>query len=890
MDEPLSGEFARRGPVGKRFVHLESVARGGMGEVSKALDTTLDRVVALKRPLPDVVGAEARLRREAAALAGLDHPGIVRVLEAGFDPTGFRLVLPWLDGPDLPEVLDASSAPGHLLEVAEALAHAHGRGLVHRDVKPSNIRLHRGHAVLLDWGLAQLGADDPRAGERLTRTGVGLGTPGFMAPEQALGGVVDARSDVWSLGAMLRSHLTGEPPPSPEEVLANPLSDLGKGPLHDLARRCLQREPSRRPADAGAVARALREILAPPPSPRRTRWVGPTLVGLAIGLSVAGPHVHEGSNDAPHDHEHPSGLAAEAMIELAWIDARAGRTEQARAWGGAAARLLDSPATRGLSMLPALPTPTTTALGCTTGSFSPGGERLLCIGDEVRWIEASTGRTLWQRAFDGLSLHRAYADGAAMLADGRVLFVDDSGSVADRGSLLRATHFALHDDKLLAHNEHHSGKQPINGPVVLDTPTDARIWPVWEPSREAWLTGRWRDLLVIDPDTLALEPLSGPFAHEDLAALGLVGDRIVTVGMRGEITVLDRSGSVLDQQSHPEVGLLSTWAIGPDSVATSSPASGVLVWDLASQGLVRQVATATADALAFDGTDLLMLADGNLSRIPLAGVEPWSWGHPHLSTIGLGPAGELAAVSAHRLRVLGPEPASVALPEEKVVKGLTLWQDQWVFASVLRRLHVLRDGAWQAVGPDIGHRGVLALADDYLLGIPYDAGPNLIDPSGTTLSHLFHPSEEFMTAVPSADGRQVGLVTYDGDACLLGIPENAPPTLERVSSASTRWYAVPTDAGLLHIGPHGGSIERGVPLWTSDAVVTSVAIDARERCALGHRDGTVALRDCRTGRLLAELAPHEEIVSFVGFGAGETLLTASWDERVRRFDLEALHR
>jgi len=216
---------------GTRYVLGREVGRGGMGSVWEAEDPELGRVVALKvLDLPDAAGdLAARLKREARVLARLEHPGVVPVHDVGTLPDG----RPWyamklVRG----DRLDAAAALlptlrerlRLFLRVCEPVAFAHARGIVHRDLKPSNVMVGPfGEVLVLDWGIARLLDEEaserrpgppaeppiepcePRAGGPGTAAGTVLGTPGYMAPEQARGdGGVDARADVWALGVLLR--------------------------------------------------------------------------------------------------------------------------------------------------------------------------------------------------------------------------------------------------------------------------------------------------------------------------------------------------------------------------------------------------------------------------------------------------------------------------------------------------------------------------------------------------------------------------------------------------------------------------------------------------------------------------------------------------------------
>jgi len=209
---------------------VEKLGEGGMGVVWKAIDTTLDREVAIK-VLPAQLAAHperlARFDREAKLLASLNHPNIAAVY--GFqEHEGVRfVVLELVDGEDLSERIERGALPvGDALEVAaqiaDALAAAHDKGVIHRDLKPANVRLTPdGTVKVLDFGLAKsLDADESESGGDTsasptmttggTAFGVILGTAGYMSPEQARAKPVDRRADLWAFGCVLYEMLTGK--------------------------------------------------------------------------------------------------------------------------------------------------------------------------------------------------------------------------------------------------------------------------------------------------------------------------------------------------------------------------------------------------------------------------------------------------------------------------------------------------------------------------------------------------------------------------------------------------------------------------------------------------------------------------------------------------------
>ena len=218
---PAAPSLAELQPLFPDYQLETLIGRGGMGIVYRARHHKLDRPVALKLLLPDLVGDPQfveRFEREAKALAKLDHPGIVRIHDFGTASAFCFLVMEFVDGATLRDLLAAGNlSPADVLGMApqlcDALQYAHEHRIVHRDIKPENILVDgEGRVRLADFGLAKLmGQDSAALG--LTRTRQGLGTPHYMAPEQVhAANQVDHRADLYSLGVVLYEMLTGELP------------------------------------------------------------------------------------------------------------------------------------------------------------------------------------------------------------------------------------------------------------------------------------------------------------------------------------------------------------------------------------------------------------------------------------------------------------------------------------------------------------------------------------------------------------------------------------------------------------------------------------------------------------------------------------------------------
>src|SRR2546425_563345 len=266
-----------------RYAIEREVGHGGMATVYLARDPKHDRPVALKvlRPeLAAVLGGE-RFLREISLTAQLQHPHILTLIDSGEADGFLYYVMPYVEGESLREHLQREGqlpldeAFRITRAVASALDFAHGHGVIHRDIKPENILISGGEAVVADFGIGR--AITAAARDTLTGTGIAIGTPGYMSPEQATGGArLDGRSDIYSLACVLYEMLAGDPPyvaSSAHAIAARQsmdpvprlrtLREKGPAAVEQVIGQALAKVPADRFATAAAFAEALQAAMTP---------------------------------------------------------------------------------------------------------------------------------------------------------------------------------------------------------------------------------------------------------------------------------------------------------------------------------------------------------------------------------------------------------------------------------------------------------------------------------------------------------------------------------------------------------------------------------------------------------------------------------------------------
>jgi len=271
-----------------RYRIEREIGRGGMGTVFLARDLKHGRPVALKILNPElaaVLGPE-RFLREIAIAAGLNHPHIVALYDSGQAGGTFYYTMPYVEGESLrarllrERQLPVDDAVAIAKEIADALSYAHSRDVIHRDIKPENILLAGGRALVVDFGIGRAITAAQGDGERLTETGIAVGTPGYMSPEQATAEQdLDGRSDIYSLGCVAYEMLAGHPPflgTTSREVIARHMLDAvpplraARPGVPEAIEQAVGRALAKVPADRFATAAQFAQALAAPATPQLT--------------------------------------------------------------------------------------------------------------------------------------------------------------------------------------------------------------------------------------------------------------------------------------------------------------------------------------------------------------------------------------------------------------------------------------------------------------------------------------------------------------------------------------------------------------------------------------------------------------------------------------------
>ena len=620
-----------------RYRLERELGAGGMATVWLAEDLRHERRVAIKVLHPELsamLGPE-RFLAEIKTTANLQHPHILPLFDSGSAGGLLYYVMPYVAGETLRARLEregqlpVADAVRLATQVADALEHAHQQGVVHRDVKPENVLLQEGHALVADFGIAL--AVTKAGGQRMTQTGLSLGTPQYMAPEQAMGErTIDARADVYALGAVTYETLAGEPPftgPSAQAILAKLLTETPRAPT--ALRRTVP------PHVEAAVLRALEKLPA-------DRFASAADFAAALERPTTGPATPPVRHGAPHARR-PS-LALGAALVGAVIVA---------AWGWLRPPPEATP--RAVRFTLALPDSAAVAPGPAEASlaFSPDGGTLVYVGGPAR--------RLWVRPLDELT-PRALAgtEGAEMpevSPDGRwVAFLDGrllkkvplagGAPVVVASDLVRFTWVSA--DSLIVARGQHPGETLWR--VGADGGTPQRITApqsagaIWHTQPTALPGGRAILLTRFDSS-----------GAPELAAMRLDDERVVPLGIRGTNPVYVPGGFLLFVRATDiarvgrPAGTVSAIRFDPEQLRVSGEAVDVIEDVILKPG-GAEVAVSPDGALAYVpgtfGSRLVQVNRQGATQVLLSDVQGYVT--PRVSPDG------------RRIALAIPEPAQAA--------------------------------------------------------------------------------------------------------------------------------------------------------------------------------------------------------------------------------------
>ncbi|HUJ59157.1 MAG TPA: serine/threonine-protein kinase [Kofleriaceae bacterium] len=887
------------------------VAHGGMGRVVRARDRRLGREVALKEVLDHAM--RQRFEREVAITAQLQHPAIVPIYEAGMWPDGTAFyAMRLVSGGTLAEAIarretlaERLALLPHAIAVADALAYAHSRRIIHRDLKPGNVLVGEfGETLVIDWGLAkELGRDDPDdpiarpsspiTGE-LTVAGSVMGTPGFMAPEQAAGEEVDERADVYALGAILYTLLAGTSPQwnvdteaTPAMLVelarvrpARPIGELvpdAPADLRAIVERAMARDPAARFASAKELAEELRRFQAGQLVRSReysareliARWVRrhravvtasalATIAVLAIGaVSVLGiARSRSAERDARERAEH---ALAESQLEQGRQILIAGNAaEAAPLIAAAAARLPGDKVARRLVAIAGRDAHRRLArMVGGAAAFSPDG-RELAVGradGSIAIVDALTGAISRELPAHGQRIvHLAYAaDGARLAVAAR-----DGATVRDA----RTGAIAL----------------TLGAGEALDARLVGDGYAVAAP----------RELRVFGPDgsPRAAAPLADPYfiaVSRDRARIVAVTDtEVVVLALPGlaRIATLPGDGSrvyAAELTGDGDLVTIDTTATRRWSLA--SPVPRVLArWGAASTLAWLDDTTLVADGQLIDLRDGAMRAIGRVSPIQanaaLAGhvltggydrtLRVWDAARP-AQPIAAMPTE--AATSRIALDRTGTRAVTIPFGDDAAIE---LWDVGRLpapapiasLAGAVLHLVADRDGRlavrWQGPGA---------------------SGTELYDAAHARVGHTvgwplaYRPGGDEL--VSDQDGRLIVASARDGRA--LREVTAAQPIY---SCAFSRSGALVATSSSAHVDVRDAASWQVVRGFDTPPGITALAIDDADRVVTGHSDGAVRVWNDRSGALERELAGHAAQVVDLEI-RGATLVTGSWDLTTR---------
>ncbi len=924
-----SGEWPEEPPK-ERYIRGTILAEGGMGAVYIAEDPLLRRQLALKvvRGTPDSQEAR-RLLREARITAALDHPGVVGVLDAGTDDAGRPwFAMPLVHGRTLRATMDATGNNRRrclhaLIGAARVLGHAHRTGIVHRDVKPANLMVSNdGRVVVLDWGIARPESASSEWDALLTSSDNTvdeiIGTPSYMSPEQALGGAVTVRSDVWSLGVCLYEVLEGAPPfvgASPQEILKavvhGPIPRLPP-PLGDVLAAALQRQPEQRLAHGDAFADALEAALRTPTTPQPPRRPHHGLLALALGIGLGAGLMALAPSDLPPP------LFAASLARVA-IDAARSADRPTAELVSAAGLLQASPSsptfrgvlsavTLGVQHESTVPKP-----NCQFAAVHPNASALACtVADETYLYDLPSGEVRWRRP---VRLQQLVWSGDTLVGhlatDSRVGVLDwrtgasrgtYDGFVGDirlfrspRADLLIALMGQETEIYSIPENRHVRIRERHPGARVATVLPDGRVASLGKDGLALW---------SLDDETPRVQPRSVAVSIEDEPfhlATAANGAWLAEGSLAGRVRWWNITTESQDGELSVDEGMIRGLAISDNGtfIACIDERGRAWVWSreapgnrIALPGTVDHIAFAAEDRLVTIGTDIRTYF---ITAPPLRGVLPGDsgisgldWAHGYLAA-GLG-SGQV-----RRWLVEDGTLESIDFVDGQVAKDVAIGPNGEVLAASLHKTQPTKILWGPPEVPVRWCRRVAWASNGTAACVPLVRGPDVFGPDRKGWPTLSRSTANHVDLEPTHDRRELVLLDEHGD--VFRITENEPPQLVPVVSgtdghtvASTRgddeWVLVgsPTAVSWWRSGATAPTFTRTMPSTPLDLAISP---DGRH-AAIGLRDGDVLIYNLSDASLVAHLVGHGERVASIAFSPdGALLATGSWDETIRLWHVDA---
>jgi len=910
----------------KRYESLGLIGAGGMGLVHSVHDALLGRDVARKRARPGDPGGAEALRREAALAAGLEHPGIVPVYDVGDDGE------PWytmrlVRGRTLRERIEEADQPllllRSLLGATEAVAYAHSRGVVHCDLKSSNVMLgEHGEVQVADWGLASVGG------------GRG-GTPRCMSPEQAAGAAATPASDVWGLGLMLLELCGGPSGLDVEQrarLLAEPAGvvfarELAHAPpdLVAVLERCLAHDPLRRYADGKELADELARFLDGrlvgahhySLGQLATRWyrrhrglVQLGVLSLAVLLLVVAAAwwrtaqesvaARQAEADAVQAESRATRHLADALVLAARGAARVHARPEAEVLAAHALALTESPQARGALMAfgdsPAPARSTVARPACRSERLDPFSERRLCLDDgSVRVLDAagegwSVPFVAEDAAFAGPFVVVTDASPRAHVfgSNGEALGITDElvapvslVSGGARAHLVRADVLETVDPQTRRVNQRSPcGDEAIGS--IAELP-DGRLAIVCAYAGLG--------LYDVDADRFASLAVPLPDVGGSFRSLAVSGQGALAMANdRGDLVLVPSHGPTV-QRSLPCAVTDLVWTADGARLLASCRRGGAAVLDGRTGVSLGRLPARSGSRFDAHGSSGVVSPDGE--RWELGALRPARFGGAVGLSAVLAQDGHLLLGGGDgavvRVRTRDGAEVGRVMPDRRPVKDLASLPGGDVLALGVRlgvwRMRADLSGAapWN---PASGRR-LLVLGSDVWVS-EYRPVWARIGPEGELVERVPLGERPLRDAAASMDGRWAVGVTEDGRVVRLEAGGAEVTELARFDDASAVVALLHGVAGVARDGELvllDGGERRALPLPGQRTQALAVS-EAGDVLAVAGLDGVVHLLDL-DGNVLAVLEGHEERVVDVAF-RGDLLVTASWDTTARLWDLRRL--